>query len=82
METLYEIAKNLKIIPKDRWENSIPHHPKSKQLMEFLKLHDYNDYDDYFGWKSGGDDDNGEILMYQLDAFFELMDTEHHRTWG
>lgn len=36
--------------------------------------HDFNDYDDHFCWKKGGDGDNWETLMYQMDAFFELMD--------
>jgi hypothetical protein len=26
---------------------------------------------DYFGWKCGGDGDNGETLMYELDILFE-----------
>jgi hypothetical protein len=25
-------------------------------------------------WKTGGDGDNGEELMYHLDAFFEMLD--------
>jgi hypothetical protein len=32
---------------------------------------------DYFCWKTGGDGDNGETLMYQMDAFFELFDLEN-----
>jgi len=27
-------------------------------------------------WKVGGDGDIGEELMYQMDAFFELLDKE------
>ena len=57
-----------------RWENGIEHHPMSVRLMQFLKIHDYNDYSDHFRWKTGGDGDNGETLMYELDAFFEMLD--------
>lgn len=54
-----------------RWEKGIPHHPKSVVLMEFLSAVDFHAYDDYFCWKTGGDGDNGESLMYEMDAFFE-----------
>ena len=67
----YEKAKANNLTKKDRWGQGIPHHPKSVRLMNFLMEHDFNDYGDYFCWKSGGDGDNGEALMYQLDAFFE-----------
>jgi hypothetical protein len=59
-----------------RWGNGIDHHFMSKRIMKFLQDIDYNDCDDSFCWKCGGDGDNGEELMYQLDAFFELMDKE------
>jgi hypothetical protein len=58
----------------NRWENGIYHHPMSMRLMAFLSEHDYNDYNDMFCWKTGGDGDNGETLMFQMDAFFELLD--------
>ena len=54
-----------------RWERGIPHHPKSAELMRFLADVDFHAYGDYFGWKLGGDGDNGETLMYEMDAFFE-----------
>lgn len=72
----YKEAKSKGLTTKDRWEEGIDHHPKSKELMEFLEAHDFNDYNDYFCWKSGGDGDNGETLMYQMDAFFELKDEQ------
>ena len=75
MSTDYEIAKNLNLTNIDRWEKGIPHHPKSEQLMAFLKEHDFKDNEDYFDWKVGGDGDNGETLMYQMDAFFEMIDS-------
>ena len=58
----------------DRWSNGISHHSKSLELMKFLASIDLQLFDDYFGWKIGGDGDNGETLMYQLDAFFEAKD--------
>ncbi|NBW58915.1 hypothetical protein EBR43_14295 [bacterium] len=57
-----------------RWANGIAHHPKSIELMDFLQYIDFYVYEDHFCWKSGGDGDNGEALMYQLDAYFEAKD--------
>lgn len=71
----YENAKALGLTQKDRWGDGIDHHPKSIELIEFLKEHDFNDYSDHFCWKTGGDGDNGESLMYQMDAFFEMKDS-------
>lgn len=76
MATDYERAKALCLTDLNRWENGIEHHPKSKRLMLFLSEHDFNDYGDHFCWKFGGDGDNGEALMYQMDAFFEMLDKE------
>ena len=70
----YDRAVNLGLTAINRWEDGVDHHPKSEELMEFLSTHDFNDYNDYFYWKTGGDGDNGEVLMYQLDAFFEMKD--------
>lgn len=70
----YEKAKELGLVDKNRWEEGRDHHYMSRRLMNFICEIDYNDYDDYFCWKVGGDGDNGETLMYELDAFFELMD--------
>jgi hypothetical protein len=58
----------------DRWNAGIEHHPNSIRLMKFLKKIDSNAYGDSFCWKTGGDGDNGETLMFQLDAFFELLE--------
>ena len=74
MKSDYEKAESLGLTKNQRWEDGIPHHPMSERIMNFLKEHDFNDYDDYFCWKSGGDGDNGETLMYQLDALFEMLD--------
>lgn len=70
----YENAEKLGLTQKDRWSEGTPHHPQSKRLMDFLSKHDFKDFGDYFDWRTGGDGDNGETLMYQMDAFFELMD--------
>ena len=59
----YDVAK--------RWEKGIPHHPKSQALFARLARLDFERCDDYFCWKSGGDGDNGEQLMYELDILFE-----------
>ena len=74
--TDYEKAKELNLTEIDRWEDGVEHHPMSMRLMEFLSKHDFNDHNDYFCWKSGGDGDNGEQLMYEMDAFFEMLDKE------
>lgn len=57
-----------------RWEQGIPHHPKSLELFMGLKQIDTAHGNDYFGWKYGGDGDNGEMLLYELDIYFECQD--------
>ena len=42
--------------------------------MRFMRLHDMRDFGNYFDWRVGGDGDNGESVMYQMDAFFEMLD--------
>lgn len=70
----YEKAKALGLTQQDRWEAGAPHHPMSKRLVDFLSAHDCHDYNMHFDWRTGGDGDNGETLMYQMDAFFEMLD--------
>jgi hypothetical protein len=60
--------------PSDKWESGGDHHPKSIVVYQSLSVIDMNFSDDYFCWKSGGDGDNGEQLMYELDMVFELED--------
>ena len=73
----YVKAKELGLTNLDkRWEDGVDHHPTSQRIMSFLQEIDYKDCSDYFCWKCGGDGDKGEELMYQLDAFFDLMDKE------
>lgn len=70
----YTEAKSFGLTNKDRWGEGVNHHPMSIRLMKFLQEHDWEDYDGYFDWRIGGDGDNGETLMYQMDAFFEHQD--------
>lgn len=72
----YKKAKDLGLTNLKRWEDGIDHHPMSERIVRFLAKHDLHDYGDYFCWKVGGDGDNGETLMYQLDAFFEMIDKD------
>jgi len=58
----------------DAWSEGIDHHPKSIELMEHLMVIDWHYFGDCFCWKKGGDGDNGETLMYELDFYFELQD--------
>jgi hypothetical protein len=57
-----------------RWEAGTPHHPESIALFASLAAIDFVYGGDYFGWKSGGDGDNGEHLMYEMDIHFERRD--------
>lgn len=55
---------------EERWEQGREHNPKSVELYKALaKLDEANG--DCFDFKSGGDGDNGEHLMYLLDIWFE-----------
>lgn len=56
-----------------RWEQGLDHHPKSVELFNALAKIDFTLGGDYFCWKSGGDGDNGEHLMYELDIYFECL---------
>jgi len=72
--TDYEYAQHMGITSKDRWSEGTPHDPRSERLFRFIQEHDYKDMGDTFCWKCGGDGDNGETLMFQLDAYFETLD--------
>lgn len=75
----YEKAKELKLTQVDRWEEGRDHHPMSRRVMEFLYDYDWKEGGDTFDWSMGGDGDNGETLMYQMDVFFELLDRTERR---
>ena len=72
----YQKAQELGLTNKSRWGDGVDHHPMSVRLMEFLFHHDWKDYNCYFDWSYGGNGDNGETLMFEMDAFFELLDQE------
>ena len=76
----YDEAKKLGYTELDRWERGIPHHEESERLMAFIADHDFHDYDDHFCWKIGGDGDNGETLMYIMDAYFEYRQLMNETT--
>lgn len=57
-----------------RWEEGIDHHPKSIELYKRIEELDWKFGNDRFWFKSGGDGDNGEHLMYLLDIHFEELD--------
>lgn len=57
-----------------RWEEGIPHDPRSEKVFHFLKDYDFHHAGDYFCFKQGGDGDNGEHLMYLLDEYFANKD--------
>ena len=54
-----------------RWENGIPHHPKSIATYKAITKNDSLYGGDFLDLKSGGDGDNGEHLMYLLDIMYE-----------
>lgn len=64
--------------PGERWEKGIDHHPKSIELFKFISAQDFINGDQFY-FKSGGDGDNGESLMYLMDMFFEKQDNSHER---
>jgi len=57
-----------------RWENGIPHDPRSIEIYEAIAKLDWEEGDDSMCLTSGGDGDNGEGLMYLLDVYFEDKD--------
>ncbi len=59
----------------ERWEKGIPHDPRSKKIYHSIAAIDFTQNNDYFCFKSGGDGDNGEALMYLLDIHFEQEDS-------
>lgn len=58
----------------ERWERGIPHDARSVELYREVAALDFEMGGDFFGFKSGGDGDNGEHLMYLLDVAFARRD--------
>jgi hypothetical protein len=58
---------------EDRWQKGVDHNPKSVSLYKRIAELDYEQGNDFFCFKSGGDGDNGEHLMYLLDIYFDEL---------
>ena len=54
-----------------RWKKGTDHHPLSKKIYAAIAAIDFEHGGDRFCFKSGGDGDNGEHLMYLLDIHIE-----------
>jgi hypothetical protein len=59
-----------------RWEDDVPHDPRSIEIYKGIEDIDFKEGSDFFCFKSGGDGDNGEHLMYLLDIHFSRKDQE------
>ena len=57
-----------------RWEQGIEHDERSIAIYKGIAKIDFEEGSDFFCFKSGGDGDNGEELMYLLDVYFEDLD--------
>jgi hypothetical protein len=69
---MIEVVKTIDV--NTRWEQGIEHDPRSEEIVRWLAEYDFQFCDDYFCWKVGGDGDNGETLMYELDEYFAARD--------
>jgi len=67
-------GRGVNVDVNDRWEKGVPHHPKSIELMDALQDIDFYYCNDHHCFKTGGDGDNGEALMYLMDIFFDSQD--------
>lgn len=65
-----------------RWEDDVPHDLRSIEIYESISDLDFRLQNDSFCWKSGGDGDNGETLMYLLDEHFARKDESETTTDG
>lgn len=75
---LADASTNLTGVETDinhRWEHGIEHHPQVVALMAQLKAADQRFGGLAFDFKTGGDGDNGEHLMYLLDIIFEARES-------
>lgn len=60
----------------DRWNRGVEHRVESVELGAEIAALDWMLLDDSFGFKFGGDGDNGEQLLYLLDVLFDLKASE------
>ncbi len=65
---------NIEYDVNKRLESALPHHKKTLHLFKRVDSLDQHVLENYFDFKSGGDGDNGEMLMCLLDIYFEEMD--------
>jgi hypothetical protein len=63
------------LTPEERWEQGVPHDPRSEKLVRAAAELDYQTGDGLH-LKFGGDGDNGEHLMYLLDMYYEMEDAK------
>ena len=63
-----------------RWDEGWEHREDSNQLARELADLDWLFCSDSFGFRFGGDGDNGENLLYLLDILFDLREKEEN-TW-
>ena len=61
--------------PGQRWEDGDDHDSRSEALYKFIAYTDFKHCGDSFCFKSGGDGDNGETLMFILDCWFAQQHT-------
>ena len=59
--------------PHQRWEEGDDHDPRSEEIYKFIADVDFKHCGDSFCFKSGGDGDNGETLMFILDCWFASL---------
>lgn len=52
---------------------AVNHDIRSKKIYNFIAEMDYKN-GDYFCFKSGGDGDNGELILAYLDEYFKIKD--------
>jgi hypothetical protein len=68
------MSKKKELTLTERWEQGKAHDPRSIALYKSIADIDFKEGGDHFCFKSGGDGDNGEHLMYLLDIHFERKD--------
>jgi len=51
------------------------HDKRSLEIYRVIAEIDFTEFNDYFCWKSGGDGDNGEVLLTELDLYFKRKDS-------
>lgn len=70
------------LTPDERWEQGVPHNPKSVELVKAIDQLDWKYSEGGFDFKMGGDGDSGETLAYLLDMYFEAEEKVDKCTIG